>query len=570
MKKLTTLKTLLVGLLALGATSAWGEEVSLSPVGVFTWTSAPAITYDASATAWAINQGGISGGKLGKYAGPYAIVKFDASSVLANMTLLTATLDFDITAGAYNSSMNIAQMAKASFDPSTVTTETFDASATQFQSGDWSVKNTTTHFSYDVTEKVTANNVLAFAIYTNTGREQTLKNVQLKLNYNSVPVAKYSYSLKAIKEGGEEIKTLVSGEEFETYPVTAYFPYMLYEGGVFYTTTQASYSITLDKDNTDATVVYSEASSDIVAYLEGESANVATGEDAAYSNGKVGYAGGNKPQAIATLPKGFYTATIYLAGNPNRSIVIRDASNSDNNSNTIVSLPISKTSPAGVYTSDVFELTESTTISFSGYTSSGKTNQSADIDYILIKKVIPTAVTVTISDEALYATYCSPYALDFSDVTGLAAYKATLDGSNVSFTSVSQVPANTGLLLQGNGGQYTIPVIESSPVEVESALVGVTEETVVDGAGIFVLLLGDQGVGFYKTTAEIFTVGANTAYIPALVNPSRSFIPVDETTAIKAIEDKQQQDGVVYNLAGQRVAKAQKGLYIIGGKKVIK
>ena len=79
---------------------------------------------------------------------------------------------------------------------------------------------------------------------------------------------------------------------------------------------------------------------------------------------------------------------------------------------------------------------------------------------------------------------------------------------------------------------------------------------------------GSEGVGFYKTTAASFTVGAHTAYIPALPNTSRSFIAIDEATAIKTIEKTEQSDEI-YNLAGQRVKSAQKGLYIIGGKKVV-
>lgn len=568
MKKLTTLKTLLVGLCTMGAISAWADEVSLNPVGVLTWTNTPAITYDGSATSWAINQGGVSGGKIGKFAGPYAIVKFDASSTLANMTLLTATLDFDITAGTYNSSINISQMTDATFVPSTVTTETFDASATQFQAGDWSTKNATTHFSYDVKDRVGANNVIAFAIYTNTAREQTLKNVNLKLTYSSAPVAKYSYTLKAIKENGDEIKTLVSGEEFEGTSATAYFPYMFYEEGILYTTNQSSYSKTFDKDNTSATVVYSEASSDIIAYLEGESINAVSGENAAYSNGKAGYVAGGKSQTIATLEEGNYIATIYLVGNPNRSIVIRNAGISDNNSNTITSLPISKTSSAGIYTAE-FELAEQTIISFSGYTTGeGKTNQSADIDYVFVKKTVPTTVKKEIT-AAGYATYCSLYPLDFSTVVGLTAYTATLSETEVNFTPVTgTIPAKTGVLLMGAEGEYQIPVAASSS-NITSALIGVNKETVVEGAGIFVLMDGSEGVGFYKTTAESFTVGAHTAYIPASEeNPSRSFIAIDEATAIKAIESKQ-QSSEIYNLAGQRVKSAQKGLYIIGGKKVV-
>ena len=43
----------------------------------------------------------------------------------------------------------------------------------------------------------------------------------------------------------------------------------------------------------------------------------------------------------------------------------------------------------------------------------------------------------------------------------------------------------------------------------------------------------------------------------------------DATTAVKGIEDETSTKVVIYNLAGQRVAKAQKGVYIINGKKIV-
>ena len=186
---------------------------------------------------------------------------------------------------------------------------------------------------------------------------------------------------------------------------------------------------------------------------------------------------------------------------------------------------------------------------------------------VYYEQVRTVRATIT---SAGYATYCSPYALDF-DGTGLTAYIATLSGSIVSFTEVPQVPAKKGVLLKGAEGTYQIPVLKSSSISVlNNILVGVTEEVVVDGSGIFVLMNGSEGVGFYKTTAPNFTVGAHTAFIRALEeNLSRNFIAIDETSAIKAIESKQ-QCGEIYNLAGQRVKSAQKGLHIIDGKKVIK
>ena len=180
----------------------------------------------------------------------------------------------------------------------------------------------------------------------------------------------------------------------------------------------------------------------------------------------------------------------------------------------------------------------------------------------------PTTLAKTIS-AAGYATYCSPYALDFSEVAGLKAYIATKNGDAVKFVAVTSVPANTGVLLKGEAGDYNINVVSSSETDVkDNLLVGVTEETKV-AAGAFVLLNGEQGVGFYKTTKE-FTVGANTAYLPA-IDGARTFIGFssDTTTAIEGVNAVAKGDNRYYNLQGQRVDAPTKGLYIVNGKKVI-
>ena len=188
----------------------------------------------------------------------------------------------------------------------------------------------------------------------------------------------------------------------------------------------------------------------------------------------------------------------------------------------------------------------------------------------------PTSVDKTIS-AAGYATYCSPYALDFTG-SNLTAYIAAKDAdNNVTFSTITKVPANTGILLKGAAGNYAINTTTDDTDDVTgNVFIGVTEKTVVNKKGIFVLMNGGQGVGFYKTTAESFTVGANTAYIDALPEPegegARTFIGFDfdnTTTAIEGVATVKENNGEIYNLQGQRVMKAQKGLYIINGKKVM-
>lgn len=187
-----------------------------------------------------------------------------------------------------------------------------------------------------------------------------------------------------------------------------------------------------------------------------------------------------------------------------------------------------------------------------------------------IKVTYPaTFVTKTIGATG-YATLCSKYPLDFTD-SGLTAYIATVSGTQVSFSEVTSIPANTGVLLKGEAGEKTIAVAASTTDDVSAnKFIGVTEETVVNGAGIFVLYNGDNGIGFYKTTAESFTVGANTAYLPANVAAGRTFISIDgATTGINEAAVTMMSDKQFFDLQGRRVTQPTKGLYIVNGKKSI-
>ena len=191
-----------------------------------------------------------------------------------------------------------------------------------------------------------------------------------------------------------------------------------------------------------------------------------------------------------------------------------------------------------------------------------------------------TSVSKTIS-AAGWATYCSPYALDFtSSIAHLDGAYIITGNSGASLTLsdaiTTTVPANTGLLLKGNGA-VTIPVVASGAYDTTgNKLVGVTADTKFDQNTIYVLMNEAAGVGFYKNgNAEQFTVGANTAYLPVGFGDgyARSFFSFDEeeTTGIEGIANSQKltANGEFFDLQGRRVAQPTKGLYIVNGKKVV-
>ena len=167
-----------------------------------------------------------------------------------------------------------------------------------------------------------------------------------------------------------------------------------------------------------------------------------------------------------------------------------------------------------------------------------------------------------------YATFCSEYDLDFENVEGLTAYRATVTGTEVSFDEVTTVPAREGVLLKGDEATYNVPVATSAEA-IDNDFIGVTVRTLVEETGIFVLMNTEEyGVGFYKTRNP-FTVGAHTAYLPALAGASPNFIGLNETTGISDVNRETMTNNRYFDLQGRSVAQPTKGLYIVNGKKVV-
>lgn len=200
--------------------------------------------------------------------------------------------------------------------------------------------------------------------------------------------------------------------------------------------------------------------------------------------------------------------------------------------------------------------------------------KSGYIYSVTVYTLRPATVSKTITS-AGWATYCSPYALDFSSsITNLTkAYLVTgHEGSTLTLSPITTtIPANTGILLEGEGA-VSIPVVASSLTDVSANILkGVTTAMAKDANSIYVLMNEAAGVGFYKNN-NAFTVGANTAYINAtdLAGARAFYLFGDETTGISLTENSElRTENAVYDLQGRRVAQPQKGLYIVNGKKVV-
>ena len=185
--------------------------------------------------------------------------------------------------------------------------------------------------------------------------------------------------------------------------------------------------------------------------------------------------------------------------------------------------------------------------------------------------------SVTIS-EAGWATLYFPYALDFSEVAGLTAYTASVAGSTVTLNAVDDVPANTGVVLNGTEGSYNIPVIASSETA-QGDLIGnasaATAWNYFDDYTLYALAQAEDypthQVQFRPVTSG--SVAAGKAFLKiSNSTPVKAFtVEFADADGIKAIDNGQLtiDNAEIYNLAGQRMSKLQKGVNIVNGKKVL-
>ena len=101
-----------------------------------------------------------------------------------------------------------------------------------------------------------------------------------------------------------------------------------------------------------------------------------------------------------------------------------------------------------------------------------------------------------------------------------------------------------------------------------NVLKGTAEE--IDAAGKYILAQPEgEPVGFYLANGGKIAAGKAYLEVPAGTEVKAFLFGADDATGIANVE-KTIENGAIYNLAGQRISKMQKGVNIINGKKVLK
>ncbi len=206
-----------------------------------------------------------------------------------------------------------------------------------------------------------------------------------------------------------------------------------------------------------------------------------------------------------------------------------------------------------------------------GATTGGK---SFSINYSLASEISLTLVAK--SNDIYYATFSSASACEFA---GADVFTVNVEGENIVLNEVAskQVPANTGVLVKSTANAVTVTRLESAPAIEGTNLLKPASEKMTEGFKFYKLAYDNftekTGLGFYWGAADgaAFTVKPGLAYlaVPQAQAANVKGFSFDGTqTGINGVEATTAR-GAIYNLNGQRVEKAQRGIYIQNGKKFI-
>lgn len=170
----------------------------------------------------------------------------------------------------------------------------------------------------------------------------------------------------------------------------------------------------------------------------------------------------------------------------------------------------------------------------------------------------------------------------------MEAHTITVEDGNMTlshtYAAGDIIPQGTGVLLQAEQGEYEFAVTTDEGETAENMLRGSDEAEETTGGDIYLMLsLNENGdpstVGFYYgagcSNGEAFINGAHKAYLALTAEQAAGvncFLFDGIASGISNIENTTPVNEDVYTVSGVRVnkqAQLPKGIYVVGGKKVV-
>lgn len=183
-----------------------------------------------------------------------------------------------------------------------------------------------------------------------------------------------------------------------------------------------------------------------------------------------------------------------------------------------------------------------------------------------------------------FATLYLPYDVQ-TDVNTKAYYITTISGGYARLTELTdgEIPAFTAVVLvNSEATTYATLSMASSLPRVVSEDDNLLKGTIVgmkldltDETNYYSLGKKNGAIGFYKFSGGTINLGANKAYLDTTSSGGdiKGFLfDFNDAVGIEAIDNGRwtiDNDKVIYNLAGQKMSKLQRGVNIVNGKKVL-
>ena len=202
-----------------------------------------------------------------------------------------------------------------------------------------------------------------------------------------------------------------------------------------------------------------------------------------------------------------------------------------------------------------------------------------------IASVDPATVTSTISEHQIGTFYANDPVIIPEGVKAYAAVEEPEMENGIGILNMTEIegiiPAHTGVVICAEEGEYTFNQASTNGTVVNgNMLVGYAgkdeykEVPITNGYISYVLTVVNNNAGFYKKD-EAFKVYNHKAYLNVPAPSSANALTIrfgddNGTTSIENTLTIDEENSVIYDLTGRRVRNVGKGVYIIGGKKVLR
>ena len=208
----------------------------------------------------------------------------------------------------------------------------------------------------------------------------------------------------------------------------------------------------------------------------------------------------------------------------------------------------------------------------SGYTD--RWNSVIDNARFTVEEVTELPVTINSISGRGFASFYSPVAIS-SLPSDVEAYIATIENNRVKFSAITDIPANTGVVLYMPSCEVNttvnLTIGNASASTTGNVLIGTAAAVARDEQEeVLTMQVVNDELGFYKFNGEYL------AGFKAYINNTSgikgfAFDFEDDATGMsEELRMKNEESkSAIYNLAGQRLNKPVKGINIVNGKKVM-